>query len=136
MPTKVKWTLPEGFTIGDLEWQKPERFNDAGIVTYGYQDQTLIAATVTPPATLPPGKSIAINGKVKWLTCKEVCLPGGQDVSLSIAVANAATPENTEKFALVGFNGSPAVEQIAPLKGSILNASLHVEGASGKPMSL
>src|SRR5688572_21884593 len=44
MPTSVKWKLPPGFTAGELLWEKPHKFNDSDITTYGYDTRTVVAA--------------------------------------------------------------------------------------------
>ena len=86
MPTKIIWELPPGFTAGDLLWEKPSKFDDAGIVTYGYHDRNLVAAKITPPADLKG--EVVIKAKVKWLSCKDQCIPGHADLSIGSAPAN------------------------------------------------
>src|SRR5262249_37070250 len=56
MPTKIEWHLPKDFTQGSLYWVKPQRFNDAGIVTFGYQGKTIIAQTISPPSKIASQK--------------------------------------------------------------------------------
>lgn len=106
MPTRIQWTLPSGFTASDLMWQRPHKFSDSGITTYGYSDKTVIAATITPPATLKAGDTLKFKAKVKWLTCQDVCIPGDKEVEMTMTVAPDATAINADKFAEVNFNGS------------------------------
>lgn len=108
MPSKIEWQLPEGFKASDLKWEKPHKFNDSGIVTFGYADYTLISAEIQPPATLKEGDKIDIKAKVKWLSCKDICVPGSAMVQISLPVAAAgASPEliNAAKFAKSNFDG-------------------------------
>lgn len=88
IPTKIIWQLPPGFHAHNLYWQKPQHFNDAGIITYGYSQQTIIATDISPPPQLQE-KNIDFRANVKWLSCKEICLPGKADIQLSLPVANA-----------------------------------------------
>ncbi len=107
MPTKIDWKLSPGFTAGPLLWEKPTRFNDAGITTFGYSDKTVIATRITPPANLAAGTKVKIDADIKWLSCKDICLPGGTTVSLELPVAtDGAQPANQEVFTDVGFTGS------------------------------
>jgi thiol:disulfide interchange protein len=134
MPTKIEWNLPAGFTASDLLWEKPNKFNDSGIITYGYHDRTLIAATITPPVTLPEGKPVTISAKVKWLSCKDICLPGGTDVSGALPVA-AGTPEpdNAALFSQVGFKGDVKTLSSSaqpPPAINVLEQKLTVEGSA------
>jgi len=106
MPTSVKWKLPPGFTAGELLWEKPHKFVDAGITTYGYSDKTLIAAKVTAPADLPVGKPVSLTADLQWLTCKEICLPGKGTISASVPVADSEPDKaNAKAFSTVGWTG-------------------------------
>jgi thiol:disulfide interchange protein DsbD len=103
MPTKIEWALPAGFQASELIWPKPEKFNDSGIVTYGYEKRVQLSATITPPARLPKVKSLTFTAKVKWLACKDLCVPGKAELTMTIPVkANQnqtepqATPEPTD----------------------------------------
>jgi thiol:disulfide interchange protein len=105
MPTKIIWELPPGFKSGELLWEKPNKFNDAGIVTYGYHDRNLVAAKITPPAGITG--DVVIKAKVKWLSCKDQCIPGKADLSLTLKVSEAepAKSEDAAKFDNVGWHG-------------------------------
>ncbi len=84
MPTSVKWTLPAGFTVSDLIWPKPLKFEEGGLTTYGYKDQAFLAVDVTAPADLKVGTELTLQANVRWLSCKEVCLPGKAELKLSL----------------------------------------------------
>jgi thiol:disulfide interchange protein DsbD len=110
MATSIQWQLPPGFSVSALQWQRPHRFNDAGITTFGYADKTLIAAIVTPPRLLAVGTKLKFRAKVKWLSCRDVCIPGGQEVSLTLPVVGPgkASDDNAAQFAAVNFDGHPS----------------------------
>ncbi len=143
MKTSIEWQLPPGFTASELIWQKPEKFVDAGIVTYGYHDKVLLASEVTAPADLKAGTMLTFKAKVKWLSCKDICLPGKGDVSLQIPVVSkaVASPQAAEFDALGGgFNGTGKVLESLPTGSkaaapsanvSVLDADYKVEGTEG-----
>lgn len=163
LPTKIVWKLPEGFTASELLWEKPEKFNDSGIVTYGYKDKTLVGATITPPANYS-GAKVDFKADVKWLSCAEICVPGGTSVELSLPVDKTgatASGANAEAFAKLGFTGSvkdltesktgetqsqaqaggdshtiQSSNPRAPAQVSVLNQKFNVEGSAEKPQSL
>lgn len=113
MPTRVTWKLPPGFTASELLWQKPHKFLDSGITTYGYQDSTLVGATITPPANLPAGSKFDFQATVKYLACHEMCVPGKASLSLKLPLVkagSAAAAANGDLFAGLGWNG--AVESL------------------------
>lgn len=107
MPTKIEWKLPPGFKASEILWQKPHKFIDSGITTYGYADEVLVAAEITPPATVTG--NVDISAEVKWLSCKDVCIPGKTTVALTLPAKDKSAPEepdNVELFKKVGWNGS------------------------------
>lgn len=151
MPTKVEWILPKGFKSSALLWKKPSKFNDEGIITYGYAGTAIIVSEVTPPGGLKPGQQLEFGAKVKWLSCKDVCVPGGQNVMLTLPVAGEAEQvvlENTEQFAEADFNGptseikdEPArehgdVKNGEPSATSIIDTNLQLADANAKQPSL
>lgn len=86
MPTKIEWVLPAGFQASELIWPKPEKFNDSGIVTYGYQKHVRLSAKITPPSTLPNSQFLSFTAKVKWLACKDLCVPGKAELTISLPI--------------------------------------------------
>ncbi len=96
LATALKWTLPAGFTAGDIQWPAPIVIKDpAGNVTgSGYDGDLLLPVTITPPSDLQPGSSVELRARGEWLMCAEVCVPGSADVALSLPVmAAAAAPD-------------------------------------------
>ena len=45
----VTWSLPEGFSAGDLEYPTPDKIVYGDIVAYGYYNELLLSTTITPP---------------------------------------------------------------------------------------
>jgi thiol:disulfide interchange protein DsbD len=148
MPTRIEWKLPPGFTARSLKWERPTRMDEEGIITFGYKDKTLIAAEIEAPAQLPLGEELSFGAVVKYLSCREICIPGESTVSLKekVVAVGSSQPTNTEAFAAASFDGSNkeiAASSPQPAKGSALpekTVSLLTEnyklGDSGKPLSL
>jgi thiol:disulfide interchange protein DsbD len=133
MPTRITWTLPSGFKASDLEWEKPSKFNDSGIVTYGYDHAVLIGAKIDAPANLTEGSTVKLQAQVKWLTCKDMCVPGKANVELSMKVAKTAAPANTQLFSKLGFTApvSTLKEDHAQVPGAGTTGSSGPTGTSG-----
>src|SRR5687767_1694420 len=73
MPTKVEFTLPEGFVAGEVQYPVPLKFVQAGdIIGFGYHDKVMLIATITPPKELPAGQTVSLKAKVSWLSCEKV----------------------------------------------------------------
>lgn len=142
MKTSIEWQLPPGFKVSELIWQKPEKFVDAGITTYGYHDKVLLAAVVTAPAKLTFGDKLNFKAKVKWLSCKDICLPGKGDVELLLPVATSSSPSpQAQEFKQLGagFNGS--INDISSADSakteakevSVLDSSYKIDGGAATP---
>jgi len=85
-PPKVEWKLPEGFQAGEIEWPTPSRLPISKLMDYGYEDKVLLMMPIHPPASLKPGTTAQLAATVKWLVCREVCLPGHAEVALTLPV--------------------------------------------------
>jgi|GEM_PF-142332 len=99
LATAIDWKLPEGFRAGPLRWPAPKTFTQPGdIAGYGYEKQVILAAEVTPPKDLKPGAELAFAAHASWLACKDNCVPGKQDVALTLPAAKKTTPANEKLF--------------------------------------
>ncbi|MCW5892532.1 MAG: hypothetical protein KIT14_18620 [bacterium] len=100
LPTKVVLGAPNGFAVGTLGWPLPQRFTQPGdLVGYGYADRLLLAAAVTPPATLAAGSTVALTADVGWLACAQLCLRGTKQLTLALPSAPAAASDDAPAFA-------------------------------------
>ena len=79
-PTRVEFKLPDGWQADELQFPIPKRFDQAGVIGYGYTDEVMLIAIVTPPSNIEPSAEITAN--VKWLSCNEdVCIPGKAELT-------------------------------------------------------
>jgi thiol:disulfide interchange protein DsbD len=107
LPTTVTWELPAGFAAGPLQWPAPEKLlatlvpGEPPLVNYGYSGEVLLFATVTPPAAWTGDQAVELGAKVRWLACKDSCLPGQAGLSLKLPVAATANadPAQADRFA-------------------------------------
>jgi thiol:disulfide interchange protein len=90
--TKLAWSLPAGFTAGDIVWTTPHRFELPPLVNYGYAGHAVHLVRIAAPKTLAAGAPIALSAKASWLVCSDVCVPESADLQLSLPVSNAAGP--------------------------------------------
>ncbi|MGB6485184.1 MAG: protein-disulfide reductase DsbD domain-containing protein [Candidatus Acidiferrales bacterium] len=85
-PPKVQWQLPVGFHVGEIEWPAPEKLTAPSIVDYGYENEVLLMAPLSVPANLKSNGSQTLGAKVDWLVCREMCIPGKAQLSLTLPV--------------------------------------------------
>lgn len=100
IPTAIKWTLPEGFTAGDIQWPLPRKYNESGeVLTYGYEKENMLLVPISVPAGLAAGTTVTLKAEVSWLECEHICIPGSATATLNLPVSNAEpTPLNVGKF--------------------------------------
>jgi DsbC/DsbD-like thiol-disulfide interchange protein/cytochrome c biogenesis protein CcdA len=100
LPTHIDWKLPAGFKAGPIQWPVPSRDVEPGdIVNYVYPGDVLLPVEIQVPADLKPGQTVTIEAHAAWLVCKEVCVPGKADLSISLPVVAASQPANADLFA-------------------------------------
>ena len=87
MPPNFEWILPEGFKSGPTIWAKSHTESvDASLIAYGYSDTVLHGFEITAPADLKEGDRLTLKVKVKYLVCKDVCLPGKTELEITLPV--------------------------------------------------
>jgi thiol:disulfide interchange protein len=90
--TKLVWTLPAGFTAGDIVWTTPHRFELPPLVNYGYAGHAMHLVRIAAPSNLAAGAPITLSAKASWLVCSDICVPESADLKLSLPVSAAAGP--------------------------------------------
>jgi len=92
LPTQLELALPQGFAAGEIRWPAPKRLFIPPLANYGYEDEIVLPLPVSVPASIDGG-SVRITGKALWLMCRDVCIPGEAELSLTLPVAKGgATP--------------------------------------------
>ena len=86
IPTKLRWHLPEGIAAGEIQWPHPQRFDLAGIINFGYGDRVLLPVPLDV-AEAVSAQTLPLAVTVDWLVCREECIPGRAELSLSLPVA-------------------------------------------------
>ncbi len=92
-PPELALALPQGASAGDIQWPAPHRIPFGPLVNYGYEGNSLLPLTVTPPADLRPGQSFTIQAQGNWLVCEQVCIPEEGSFTLTLPVEGTARPD-------------------------------------------
>ncbi|HYV29199.1 MAG TPA: protein-disulfide reductase DsbD domain-containing protein, partial [Candidatus Eisenbacteria bacterium] len=99
LPTELKWKLPSGWKIGEIQWPIPLKTIDPGdIETYGYEDEVLLMQEITPPQKLGDS-TVKLSAEADWLVCEKICIPGSATPQLELPVSTTNQPANSEVFA-------------------------------------
>ena len=99
LPTELKWKLPPGWKIGDIQWPIPLKTIDPGdIETYGYENEVLLMQEITPPSKLDDSPA-KLSTEANWLVCEKICVPGSATLQLDLPVASTSQAANADVFA-------------------------------------
>jgi DsbC/DsbD-like thiol-disulfide interchange protein len=98
IPTTLDLNLPPGFTASASQYPTPQRFDQTGgLIAYGYENEAMIVATITPPAHID-STTVPITAEANWLVCEKTCVPGDAKISLTMPVSNDAQANEAETF--------------------------------------
>jgi DsbC/DsbD-like thiol-disulfide interchange protein len=89
-PPRVKWELPAGLSAGAIEWPTPRRLGTPTIVDFGYEDEVTLIVPMQADATLASHGPEQLGTEVKVLVCREICIPGKAQLSLTLPVKSQA----------------------------------------------
>lgn len=95
-PPAIHWTLPNGVTAGAMQFPAPKRLPLGPLMDFGYENQVLFPISIHVGSTFKPsGSSVPLSGKVTWLVCREVCIPGKATLSLTRTALTSAPANPT-----------------------------------------
>jgi DsbC/DsbD-like thiol-disulfide interchange protein len=89
--TRFEWSLPPGFSAGDVLWPPPQKVLMAGITAYGYKNRTMLLTEIQTPKRIE-GTEVTFNVKCAWMACGTSCHPGVDDFSLTLPLNRSETP--------------------------------------------
>lgn len=101
-PTSIKWSLPPGWTAGDIVWPAPSRLPLGPLVNYGYEGVVLLPVPITAPADAKPGQNVTLNAAASFLVCREICVPEDAKLTLTLPVVAGAAPPDAKWGPAIG----------------------------------
>lgn len=131
LPTDITWSLPDGAVAGERIWPVPVRFEQEGIVSFGYDGQVLHQVPIALPDDIAAGEH-RVDAKVSWLVCKTQCIPGEADVSTTIVVGDT-TVDGPEAPLFDHFEGLHPVATAPGLRVEVIPCSSPV--VANSPLS-
>jgi thiol:disulfide interchange protein DsbD len=89
LPTSVAWEGPAGVSFGPLTWPAPQRFLDPGdITTFGYSGTAVLHSPLSYHTVRDAYHTLPLQATVKWLACRELCIPGAARLELGLPVSS------------------------------------------------
>ena len=89
----IQWDLPSGFTLEPIVIPKPVAYSFMGLASEGYKDTVLLLYRLTPPIDsleqqTIEREAISVVANIRWLLCKDICIPGETQAVLELSVAD------------------------------------------------
>jgi thiol:disulfide interchange protein DsbD len=84
--TTMDWS---GAEAGPIQWPKPSVQPIGPLVNYGYEGRVALLVDLTVPADAQAGGRFRPVAEVRWLVCKDVCIPEQVTLGLDLPVAAA-----------------------------------------------
>ena len=85
-PVHVDWNVPEGMSVGKINWPLPQTLATGPIINYGFEGTPLFPVEFTVPPLAALGSVITVEADFYYLVCKDVCIPEQGKASLPIKV--------------------------------------------------
>lgn len=99
-PPHIEWHLPPNFRAGDIRWPVPARLPTGSLVDYGYEGHVLLAVPLQVPPDYKPGTPSALDADVRYVICREVCIPARAKVALTFPSTAGAPADAAARRAL------------------------------------
>lgn len=96
-PASVQWRLPQGWSAGPISWPAPYRMQNPAGVDYGYHDQATLLTKVKVSPQAKADSTNELSADLRWLACKDICVPQKGAAKLAMRVAAKASPDSAGK---------------------------------------
>jgi len=111
LATVLEWALPQGWKAGEIEWPVPKRLAVGPLANFGFEGDLLLPVQVQVPADAPTGSTVQISVRASWLICRDVCIPGGAHLQLSLPIRAASASAEPSADAIFFAQARAAMPQ-------------------------
>jgi len=94
---KIKWQLPSGIKVGEINWPYPQQLSMGPLTSFGYEHEVLLLVPVTVSRDFQSSQGLNLHAHLDWLACKDMCVPGRTELNLSLPVVS--------NISVITFNG-------------------------------
>jgi DsbC/DsbD-like thiol-disulfide interchange protein/cytochrome c biogenesis protein CcdA len=94
LPMEVRWQLPKGWSVGELQYPVPTRLTIAGLMNYVYEKDYAVLVRLKAPADAKG--AVPVRAEAHWLACTDkICVPESGELSLDVPVGTG-TPNQAQ----------------------------------------
>jgi len=109
--TSIDW---QGAEAGPIQWPTPSIQAIGPLVNYGYEGRPALLVELGVPAEAKPGSRFKPTAEVRWLVCKDVCIPEQVTLGLDLPVVGSAAQAKASDDAALVEEWRGAIPQPAP----------------------
>ena len=85
----ANWVLPSGFIADSFAYPIPERIQHPPVASYGYTDEVIFLATITPATDIEGGRSVRLRLSADFVVCGSTCIPVNAERAIELPVRYA-----------------------------------------------
>ena len=89
-PPEVEWTELKGVAFSPFRWPVPVSFPVGPLVNFGYGERVVFPLEVELADLDSSSSSLPIDAEVRYLVCKEDCIPGKSLLNLNLPIGDGA----------------------------------------------
>ena len=107
LPAQIDWNPNPHVTFTDaaqIVWPAPHPIVTGPIMSYGYEDHIALSIPLQIKETAPIGQPIQLSGTVRFLMCKDICLPGDAHLTTPLWIDHKAEPNQSVQAFLAQQN--------------------------------
>ena len=112
LPLRFDWSRSGNVKEVAVHWPYPQRFDEQGLQTFGYQRAVILPLDI---ALENPGVPLLLDLTLNALICKEICIPQTLALSLSLDAGEGAPTKDAGLLSLAERK-IPAAENTPALK--------------------
>lgn len=95
-PPRLDWTGSENMAGTELLWPVPKRFTAFGFETFGYAGEVILPIRVR---LAEPGKPLSLRLSLDYQVCRDICIPVGAELALTLPAGPARASAYAEPVA-------------------------------------
>ncbi|MXY56908.1 MAG: hypothetical protein F4Y41_11010, partial [Gammaproteobacteria bacterium] len=121
----IRWSLPEGFDAGELQYPAPHVIPFDIFNTYGFDEAILLLADITVPA-LDAAGDVELKGRASWVVCDdELCVPERAELSITLPAGDGGIdPDNAPRFEAARAKQPKAVDW--PARFEVVDGNVNI----------
>jgi thiol:disulfide interchange protein DsbD len=136
LPTTLAWQLPPDLAAGPIQWPAPRALPAGPLINYGYEGEVLLLTDIAASGAFAASIPATIRARADWLVCREICIPEGADLALTLPVQAQSSPGPTWGAAIERARASiprPLAGWNVSATGQGDRVELALTGAAGDP---